>query len=103
MPDESTVQVAITPDDTSNDIKKAIEKKSGMPAPTQVLKQNGKELPEGKTAHDLGISDGDNLAGTLVCDCTRLGFKHSLRGLHCSNMAITTLLLRSLLIPTTHD
>ena len=61
MPDGSKAQVEITPSDTSDDIKRKIEDKTGLAAPRQVLKKDGRELPKGKTVKDMGIYDGDNL------------------------------------------
>ena len=62
MPDGSRAQVEITPSDTSNDIKKKIEAKTGMAAPRQVLKKDGRELPKGTPAKAMGVKDGDNLS-----------------------------------------
>ena len=62
MPDGSKTEIDITPIDTSSDIKKKIETKTGMPAPKQVLKKTGIELPNGKAAKNMGLRDGDNLS-----------------------------------------
>mmetsp|Transcript_17796 Transcript_17796/g.33786 ORF Transcript_17796/g.33786 Transcript_17796/m.33786 type:complete len:2165 (-) Transcript_17796:45-6539(-) len=62
MPDGSKAEIEITPHDTSTDIKKKIETKTGMAAPRQVLKKDGRELPEGQTVKDIGIRNGDNLS-----------------------------------------
>merc|ERR1712226_841694 len=61
MPDGSKVPIAITPNDTANDIKKKIEGKTGLEAPRQILGNGNGELPENKTARDLGLNDGDDL------------------------------------------
>jgi len=59
MPDGSSQQVSLAPSSTSDAIKKAIEDQTGMAAPRQVLKHNGKKIPDGKTARQLGIRDGN--------------------------------------------
>ena len=61
MPDGSKVPVDIKPSDNSNDIKKKIEKKTGMEAAKQILKKDGGELPSGKSAKEMGLRDGDDL------------------------------------------
>ena len=61
-PDGKIHEVDIAPSDTSDDIKTKIEAKTGMKAPTQVLKKGGKELPEGRTVKDMGIREGDKLS-----------------------------------------
>jgi len=61
MPDGSRVPVDISPSDTADDIKNKIEDQTGMSADKQVLNKNGRELPDGRTAKDMGLRDGDNL------------------------------------------
>ena len=60
MPDENTLQIEVTSSDITPDIKAKIEQATGMAAPHQVLKHQGKELPNG-TVKDLGIRDGSPL------------------------------------------
>ena len=61
-PDGKKHEVEVKPSDTSDDIKAAIAAKTGIPAETQVVKFNGKELPnDGSTVKDMGIREGDVL------------------------------------------
>ena len=62
MPDGSQVPLEVSPNDTSSDIKKKIEHKTGMKANNQILKNSDQdELPNGVTARDLGMRHGDEL------------------------------------------
>jgi ubiquitin-like protein Nedd8 len=60
-PDGKTHVININPSDTTMDIKEKIAAKTGLTAPQQVLKLNGKELPNGKMAKDMGVRDGSTL------------------------------------------
>ena len=63
MPDGKAHNVKIKPSDTTNAIKSKIEQETGMAAPRQVLKFQGKELPKGnKTAKAMGLQDGSILS-----------------------------------------
>ncbi|CAB9516895.1 Polyubiquitin (Fragment) [Seminavis robusta] len=61
MPDGKKQEVELSSSDTDAEIKAKIAKKTGMAAPRQVLKVNGKELPKGKTVGQMGIKDGSDL------------------------------------------
>ena len=61
MPDGKKHEIEVTPSDTKDSIKSKIEAKNGMAAPRQVIKFNGKELPDGKTVKDMGIRDGSDI------------------------------------------
>lgn len=61
MPDGTKHDVPIKLSDTSNDIKQKIAEKTGMPPPEQVLKIDGKQMPDGTTARDLGLEDGSKV------------------------------------------
>jgi ubiquitin C len=58
MPDGKAHTVEVNASDTADTIKEKIAEKTGMAAPRQVLKFQGKELPKGKTVKDMGIRDG---------------------------------------------
>ncbi|GKZ01305.1 hypothetical protein MPSEU_001081500 [Mayamaea pseudoterrestris] len=62
LPDGKTHSINITPSDTSDDLKNKIAKQTGMSAPRQVLKRDGKALPEGATARKMGIKDGSTIS-----------------------------------------
>ena len=61
MPDGSHVPVSISPQDNSDDIKEQIQSKTGMLVSQQVLKKDGTELPNSKSAKAMGLKDGSNL------------------------------------------
>lgn len=61
MPDGKKHEVDVSPSDTAEEVKAKIADQTGMPAPQQVLKFNGKELPKGKKLKDIGIKDGDTV------------------------------------------
>eukprot|EP00934_Nitzschia_sp_Nitz4_P000475 Nitzschia sp. Nitz4//scaffold71_size96697//4727//10756//NITZ4_004685-RA/size96697-processed-gene-0.125-mRNA-1//-1//CDS//3329557217//475//frame0 len=61
MPDGETHAVSFPLLATPDDIKKAIEEKTGMSAPRQVVKHNGVELPKNSTAKKAGLKDGSTL------------------------------------------
>jgi hypothetical protein len=53
------IPVTIDPSDPVESIKKAVEKVTGIEVPKQVLTFKNKELVDGHTAADSGLSDGD--------------------------------------------
>jgi hypothetical protein len=57
--------IQVSPDVTTEKIKQKVEDKTGMTVPRQVLKHNGKELPKGKTARDMGIKEGIKLTAEI--------------------------------------
>jgi hypothetical protein len=61
MPDGTTHKVETTTSDTGETIKAKIEATSGMTVARQVLKADGKVLPNGKSSKDMGIQDGTNI------------------------------------------
>ena len=60
-PDGKTHAIEVKSSDTTDGIKAKVEDETGMKAGRQVLKHNGKQLPDGKSLKDMGISDGSNL------------------------------------------
>ena len=66
MPDGTQQEVQVSPDDTTDQVKEKIEAQTGMAAPTQVLKHNGKEMPPDKKLKDMGIRDGDTVQVELL-------------------------------------
>lgn len=65
MPDGKKHKVNISPLDTDEAIKAKIEQQTGMAAPRQVLKMNGKTLPSHRPAKDMGIEDGSTITVEL--------------------------------------
>ena len=62
MPNGKAHTIEIKPSDTADNIKAKIADETGMAAPTQVLKFNGKQLPGGSTTvKDMGIQDGSKI------------------------------------------
>ena len=61
MPDGKKQNIDLEFSNTPTKIKKRIENETGMKVPRQVLKFNGKEIPESQTAREAGIVPGDNL------------------------------------------
>jgi Ubiquitin family len=66
MPDGTQQEVEVSPSDTTDEVKKKIEAKTGVKAPTQVLKHNGKDMPADKKLKDMGIRDGDTIKMELL-------------------------------------
>jgi len=60
-PDGKEHAVDIAPSDTSDQMKVKIEAVTGLEAPRQVFKFDGKEVPAGQSAKALGIHDGAKL------------------------------------------
>jgi len=60
-PDGKIISIEVTSSDSGEKIKEKIAEKTGMTVPQQVLRFNGKEMPDGKTVKDMGISDGSDL------------------------------------------
>jgi len=60
-PDGKMHTIEVKSSDTSDEIKSSIADATGMAAPRQVLKFQGKELGKGQTVRDAGISDGSEL------------------------------------------
>lgn len=71
MPDGTQVEVQVSPSDTTDQVKKKIEEKTGVKVPTQVLKHNGKDMPADKKLKDMGIKDGD----TIKCELLQVPVK----------------------------
>jgi len=65
-PDGKVHSIAVKSSDTADDIKSKISKASNLSASKQVLKFNGKELPNGKSVRDVGIQDGSQLVVEAV-------------------------------------
>jgi ubiquitin C len=61
MPDGKIQEVEVKPSDTAEAVKDKIAKATGFAAPRQVLKYNGKEMPNGNTVRDMGITEGSTL------------------------------------------
>jgi Ubiquitin family len=61
MPNGIKVPVQVSPSDSADDLKEKIEDQTGMAVSEQIVKQNGKELPNGKKLKDLGLRDGDDV------------------------------------------
>jgi Ubiquitin family len=57
-PDGVLIPVEMLPSDTIQFIKEAVGPEAGIEPPEQVLKYNGRELPSGETADDMGLQDG---------------------------------------------
>lgn len=60
-PDGQTVSVHMKPSDTIQSVKEQIAAETGMDVDQQVLKCEGKELPNDATASSLGLKDGSVL------------------------------------------
>ncbi len=61
-PDGEKHDVEVSPSDTSDAIKAKIAEETGMAVPKQVLKFQGKELPnDPSTVKDMGIREGSEL------------------------------------------
>jgi len=58
LPNGKTQAVAVKPSDTTEEIKEKIADESGVTPFRQVLKFQGKDLPLGRKARDMGIRDG---------------------------------------------
>ena len=58
MPDGSTVDMDISPNDTSSEIKEKIAAKTGLAAPRQVICIDGIEIPQDAKARDAGLGEG---------------------------------------------
>ena len=61
MPDGSSHAVHVSPRDTAAEIKDKIAAATGMAAPRQVLKVGGKQLPDGRSAKDMGLRDATTI------------------------------------------
>jgi len=59
MPDGKKHKVDVSPSDIAEIVKTKIQGQTGMAAAQQILKFNGKELPQGKQLKDVGIKNGD--------------------------------------------
>jgi Ubiquitin family len=60
--DGNTIEILVAPNDTLADIKKQLEKETGLPADQQELSMNGKPLKDDKAAaRDMGIKAGTTL------------------------------------------
>ncbi|CAB9509847.1 Ubiquitin-NEDD8-like protein RUB1 [Seminavis robusta] len=57
-PDGATIPVTMKPTDKIEFIKEKVAPKTGIEVPQQVLKFQGRELPNDKTADDMGLEDG---------------------------------------------
>lgn len=58
-PDGTTIPVRMKPSDKIQYIKENVAPKTGIEVPQQILKHNGKELSNDKSATDEGLKDGD--------------------------------------------
>lgn len=58
-PDGKLIPVEMKPSDDMLFVKEKCEPESGIPVYKQLLKKDGKELPEEKTAKECGLKDGD--------------------------------------------
>jgi len=61
MPDGSVVPVEIVAQDGTDDIKRKVQAATGLEAPRQVLRYNGRKVPDEATATDLGLENGSLL------------------------------------------
>jgi hypothetical protein len=57
-PDGKVHTIEVSASDTADTLKEKIAKETGMAVLRQLLKFQGKELPNGKTVKDMGIRDG---------------------------------------------
>ncbi|CAB9509846.1 Polyubiquitin (Fragment) [Seminavis robusta] len=58
-PDGTTIPVTMKPTDNIEFIKEKVAPETGIEVPQQVLKFQGRELPNDKTAKAMGLQDGD--------------------------------------------
>jgi len=66
-PDGSTISVELQPSDTIQSMKEAIASPAGVEVPRQVLKFEGKELPDAKSAEAVGLVDGSVVNLEVAC------------------------------------
>jgi len=64
-PDGKKFDVQVKPSDSAEDVKAKIEQETGLKVPHQVLKYNGKEMPDGTTVKEMGITEGSELTVDL--------------------------------------
>jgi len=65
MPDGKTISVNVRPGDSAEKVKAKIEEETGLKAPQQVLKLDGKEIKDGTTMKESGVQDGSDLSVDL--------------------------------------
>ena len=65
-PDGQLHEVLLAPSDTTDDIKKKVEAKTGISIPRQVVSLNGEELPLDGHLKDMGIKEGSSMTVEIM-------------------------------------